>query len=177
MPDKSWPRAGPGQVRVHRRRPVGIGNGGRSCPARGRRDAPGRLWLVAARQLNERAGEILNRYVLGTGIKLGPRRSRKRSSANTGRGYGPSAWKTGAPSLRTLVVIATGIRPNSHLARRAGLEVNQGVVVDNLLATSHPNVYAAGDVAEHHGQVYGVWGPSQYQGSIAGMTVLHALRP
>ena len=43
--------------------------------------------------------------------------------------------------------------------------------MDNLLRTSHPNVYAAGDVAEHHGQVYGVWGPSQYQGSIAGMNM------
>ena len=69
------------------------------------------------------------------------------------------------------MVIATGIRSNSHLARRAGLEVNQGVVVDNLLATSHPDVFAAGDVAEHHGQVYGIWGPSQYQGSIAGMNM------
>ena len=68
-------------------------------------------------------------------------------------------------------MIATGIRSNSHLARRAGLEVNQGVVVDNLLATSHPDVFAAGDVAEHHGQVYGIWGPSQYQGSIAGMNM------
>jgi nitrite reductase (NADH) large subunit len=70
-----------------------------------------------------------------------------------------------------LVVIATGIRPNSHLARRAGLEVNRGVVVDNRLATSHPDVFAAGDVAEHHGQVYGIWGPSQYQGSIAAMNM------
>ncbi len=67
-----------------------------------------------------------------------------------------------------LVVFATGIRSNSHLARQAGLEVNQGVVVDNRLATSHPDVFAAGDVAEHHGQVYGIWGPSQCQGSIAG---------
>ena len=68
-------------------------------------------------------------------------------------------------------MIATGIRSNSHLARRAGLEVNQGVVVNNLLATSHPDILAAGDVAEHHGQVYGIWGPSQYQGSIAGLNL------
>ena len=70
-----------------------------------------------------------------------------------------------------LVVFASGIRPNSHLARRAGLQVNHGVVVDNLLTTSHPDVFAAGDVAEHHGQVYGIWRPSQYQGSIAGMNM------
>ena len=70
-----------------------------------------------------------------------------------------------------LVVIATGIRSNSHLARRAGLETNQGVVVNNFLAASHADVFAAGDVAEHHGQVYGIWGPAQYQGSIAGLNL------
>ena len=68
-------------------------------------------------------------------------------------------------------MIATGIRSNSHLARQAGLEVNQGVVVNDRLATSHPDVFAAGDVAEHRGQVYGIWGPAQYQGSIAGLNM------
>ena len=75
-----------------------------------------------------------------------------------------------------LVVIATGVRCNTHLARSAGLEVNRGVVVDNALGTSHPDVYAAGDVAEHRGVLYGIWGPAQYQGGIAGrnMVGLHA---
>ena len=45
------------------------------------------------------------------------------------------------------------------------------MVVNNLLETSHPHVLAAGDVAEHHGLVYGIWGPAQYQGSIAGMNM------
>jgi nitrite reductase (NADH) large subunit len=68
-----------------------------------------------------------------------------------------------------LVIISTGVRPNSYLARIAGLEVKNGVVVDNLLRASHPDVFAAGDLAEHHGVVYGIWGPSQFQGTIAGM--------
>ena len=68
-----------------------------------------------------------------------------------------------------LVVVTTGVRSNSHLARSAGLEVNLGVVVDNHLRTSNPNVFAAGDVAEHRGVVYGIWPASQYQGAIAGM--------
>jgi len=73
-----------------------------------------------------------------------------------------------------LLVVATGIRSNSYLGRTAGLDVNQGIVVDNLLKTSHPDVFAAGDVAEHHGCVYGTWAPSQYQGSIAGMNAAGA---
>jgi len=70
-----------------------------------------------------------------------------------------------------LVVIATGVRSNSYLARMAGLDVNHGIIVDNALQTSHPDVYAAGDVAEHRGVAYGTWAPSQFQGTIAGMNV------
>ena len=125
-------------------------------------------WLLP-RQLNERAGEILSQYVLGTGIKLRTKAITK-EIVGDGRVRG-ICLEDGSTISTDLVVIATGIRPNSHLARRVGLEVNQGVVVDNLLRTSHPDVYAAGDVAEYHGQVYGVWGPSQYQGSIAGMNM------
>ena len=128
----------------------------------------GYSWLLP-RQLNRRAGEILNEYVVSTGIKLRTK-AITREIVGNGRGRGV-LLEDGRIVPAELVVIATGIRSNSHLARRAGLEVNQGVVVDNRLATSHPDVFAAGDVAEHHGQVYGIWGPSQYQGSIAAMNM------
>ena len=125
-------------------------------------------WLLP-RQLNQRAGEILNGYVTATGIKL---RTKAVTREIVGNGRVQRVLlEDGSMVPADLVVIATGIRPNSHLARRAGLEVNQGVVVDNLLATSHSDVFAAGDMAEHHGQVYGIWGPSQYQGSIAGLNM------
>ncbi len=68
-----------------------------------------------------------------------------------------------------LALLATGVRSNSYLARRAGLAVNLGVVVDDHLVSSHGDVLAAGDVAEHRGVLYGTWGPAQHQGSIAGM--------
>ena len=45
------------------------------------------------------------------------------------------------------VVAGIGIEPNSGLAQAAGLEVDNGIVVDALLRTSHPDIYAAGDVA------------------------------
>jgi nitrite reductase (NADH) large subunit len=68
-----------------------------------------------------------------------------------------------------LVIIAAGVRSNRYLARMAGLDVNQGVIVDQHLRTSDPDIYAAGDLAEHLGTLYGTWAPSQYQGTIAGM--------
>ncbi len=45
------------------------------------------------------------------------------------------------------VVAGIGIRANVELAQAAGLQVENGIVVDEYLRTGHPNVYAAGDVA------------------------------
>jgi len=55
-----------------------------------------------------------------------------------------------------LVLISTGIRPRIELAREAGLDVNRGVVVDQQMRTSSADIYAAGDVAEFEGTIYGI---------------------
>lgn len=47
-----------------------------------------------------------------------------------------------------LVLVATGVRANVDLAQKAGLEVNRGIVVDEYLRTSDPDIYAIGDCAE-----------------------------
>lgn len=67
------------------------------------------------------------------------------------------------------VVITAGDRANSELLEQAGLTVKKGVLVDNFLRTTHPDVYAVGDVAEHDGVRYGAWAPAMYMGKIAGM--------
>src|SRR5262249_5946644 len=46
-----------------------------------------------------------------------------------------------------VVVVGVGITPNVELAAGAGLDVDDGVLVDAALRTSHADVYAAGDVA------------------------------
>lgn len=48
------------------------------------------------------------------------------------------------------VVAGAGIEPNSELAQQAGLKVGDGVCVDEFLRTSHPDIYAAGDVARFY---------------------------
>src|SRR5207247_9456305 len=46
-----------------------------------------------------------------------------------------------------VIVAGLGIQPNVELAEQAGLRVENGIVVDELLMTSAPDVFAAGDVA------------------------------
>jgi nitrite reductase (NADH) large subunit len=48
------------------------------------------------------------------------------------------------------------VRSNTELATEAGIRVEKGVVVDQYLQTSVNDVYAAGDVAEFEGRVYGI---------------------
>jgi nitrite reductase (NADH) large subunit len=58
-----------------------------------------------------------------------------------------------------LVVVSVGIKAETTLAREAGAEVGRGVVVDDALRTSLPDVYAVGECAEHRGMVWGLVAP------------------
>jgi NADPH-dependent 2,4-dienoyl-CoA reductase/sulfur reductase-like enzyme len=53
------------------------------------------------------------------------------------------------------VVAGLGIRPNTGLAEAAGLKLDDGILVDERLRTSHPDVYAAGDVARFYNPALG----------------------
>jgi len=53
------------------------------------------------------------------------------------------------------VVVGVGITPNTELARAAGLEVDNGIVVDAALRTADPDIYVAGDVANSEHPLYG----------------------
>lgn len=55
------------------------------------------------------------------------------------------------------VVAGIGVEPNVDLARQAGLETGNGIRVDASLRTSHPDIFAAGDVASFHNPVLDQW--------------------
>lgn len=62
-----------------------------------------------------------------------------------------------------LVVCAVGVRPNTDLARACGLGCNRGIVVDDQMVTSDPDVFAIGECAEHRGTAYGLVEPAYEQ--------------
>jgi 3-phenylpropionate/trans-cinnamate dioxygenase ferredoxin reductase subunit len=53
-----------------------------------------------------------------------------------------------------LVIIAVGVLPNSELAARAGLNVEDGILVDEFARTSDPDIVAAGDCTRHYNPIY-----------------------
>jgi nitrite reductase (NADH) large subunit len=106
------------------------------------------------RQLDPEAAGILKREIEKTGISV-------RVGAISREILGPAEvrgirFESGDEMEADLVVIAAGVKPDLELAKDAGLSVERGVVVDDRLRTSRPEIFAAGDVAEHRGRVYGI---------------------
>jgi len=111
-------------------------------------------------QVDAAAGAILKRDLqrLGTAVYTGARATRLTADGLVlDNGY----------TLETdLVVLTAGGRPSTALARRAGLEVRRGVVVDDQLRTSDPHVHAIGDCAQHGGRVTGFVPPAWEQAGV-----------
>ena len=75
-----------------------------------------------------------------------------------------------------LVVFACGIRPRVDLAQRANVPVRQGILVNDVLATAVPGVYAVGECAEHAGKIYGLVQPI-YEQCVVLADLLSAANP
>lgn len=66
------------------------------------------------------------------------------------------------------VIYSVGITPNVDFLTDSAIAINRGIVVNEKMETSVPDVYAAGDVVELNGEVIGLWGSAQEQGKVAG---------
>ncbi len=80
-------------------------------------------------------------------------------------------FKGGGSIPAELVVVAAGIRPNVTLGERAGLEIKRGIVVNDYMETSHPDIYAVGECVQHNGICYGLVAPLLEQGKVLAATI------
>ncbi len=126
-------------------------------------------WLLP-RQLDAQASAILKEKIESLGIKV-------IVPAMTKAMHGESKVESveladGQVLPADLVLISTGVSANLELAKSAGLEVNRGVLVNEHMVTSNPDILAAGDLTEFQGRSYGLWVPAKNQGTIAGQNAV-----
>jgi nitrite reductase (NADH) large subunit len=164
--------------RVRSRATVVIGGGLLGLEAaRAMRRFHTEVWVVEHhdrlmyRQLDAACAEALVKHVRGEGIRVmlgdGPVQLLERGGRIAGVRL-RSKWEI----VCDTVVIAAGIRPNIDLALRAGLRVGRGIRVDDQLRTSDPDIFAAGECAEHRGEIHGLVGPGLEQAAVAAHVIV-----
>ncbi len=121
------------------------------------------------RQLDSPGGDYLRRKMEALGVRVLLQKQTKGFLGN-GRVQG-LRFACGSEIDADLVVIAAGIRPNAELGRTAGLEVRRGIVVNDYMETSHPDVFAVGECTEHRGEIFGLVAPLFEQGRVLAATI------
>ena len=77
-----------------------------------------------------------------------------------------------------MAIIGKGVKPEMDLAVDCGLKTDKGIIVDNTMATSIENIYAAGDVAQSYSllddrcDLFTLWPAAIEQGKVAAMNIL-----
>ena len=80
-------------------------------------------------------------------------------------------FKGGGSIPADLVVVAAGISPSVDLGHKAGLQIKRGIVVNDYMETSHPDIFAVGECVQHNGVCYGLIAPLLEQGKVLAATI------
>lgn len=101
---------------------------------------------IGARNYPPALSSHLNDYYRAKGIEVLAEESLKEVTSTSAGGYHLTT-ESGKSLDADVVVAGIGIIPATELAEKAGIKVENGIVVDEHLQTSVPDVYAAGDIA------------------------------
>ncbi|UPK33441.1 FAD-dependent oxidoreductase [Bradyrhizobium sp. 186] len=116
------------------------------------------------RQLDASAADLLKTLVERKGIRILLNASTARIH---GEGHVEAVELADGPRIEAdAVIFAAGIRPNIALAKDAGIAVNRGIVVNDVMQTASPDTYALGECAEHRGTCYGLVEPAYEQARV-----------
>ncbi len=115
-------------------------------------------WLLE-RQLDRTAGKMLEASLAARGLNFLLGRSTSEILGDDAGRVRGVRFKDGEEVEAELVVMAVGIRPNTALAEAAGLHCRNGIVVNDVLQTFDPRIYAVGECVNHRGTAYGLVAP------------------
>ena len=104
---------------------------------------------MVPRMMNDIAGNMIKDWCEDQGVRVHTSTRVESIEENSSGGDRFNVHlSTGDVIPADLVVSATGVRPNTGLIEGAGLETNLGILINERMQTSDPDIFAAGDVAE-----------------------------
>lgn len=110
------------------------------------------------RQLDEAAGYLLRQELESRGQTILTGANTKQIMGVDGEVVGIEL-EDGTRIKADIVVMAAGIRPSTGLAKASGLDCERGVLVDDHMVTSDPDILAVGECVQHRGLCYGLVAP------------------
>lgn len=127
-------------------------------------------WLLE-RQLDEAAGRLLRQALQERGLRFMLKAQTEALLGDDAGRVRAVRFQDGQEVPADLVVMAAGIRPNTELARQAGIRCDHdgrgGIsVTDTMQTVTDPRVYAVGECASHRGVAYGLVAPLYEQGKV-----------
>ncbi len=102
---------------------------------------------MVPRMMNDKAGGLLKKWCLNKGVKV-LTSCQVESINDAGDGSATVSLSNGETLPAEFIITATGVTSNTGFLKGSGVELDQGVKVDEYLQTSDANIYAAGDVAQ-----------------------------
>jgi 3-phenylpropionate/trans-cinnamate dioxygenase ferredoxin reductase subunit len=141
--------------------------------------------VTLERTFGKQAGGFFQKALTDHGVEIHGGEDVERFEGSDGRVSAVVTAK-GTRIPADAVIIGVGVTPDVSLAQKAGLEIGPrgGVVTDATLATSAPDVFAAGDIAEYESVVHGGerlriehWDVAEQQGATAARSMLGNAKP
>jgi nitrite reductase (NADH) large subunit len=119
---------------------------------------------ILSQQLDSTGGRLLQKNLESYGIEF---KLNTTIDEINGDGIVENVSFTDGVSVESnLVVFATGIVPNTQIAKEAELYTNKGIIVDDFLKTNDDSIFAIGECVEHKGNTYGLVAPLYEQAKV-----------
>jgi ferredoxin-nitrate reductase len=118
------------------------------------------------RQIDNLAGELLLDFIEEKNITVYINDQIQSVGQSDGDGKLVSSLKSGKLIRSDALVYAVGTRPNIEFALEAGIDGARGILVNDYLQTSDPNIFAIGEIAEHRGTILGITSAAEKQADV-----------
>jgi ferredoxin-nitrate reductase len=118
------------------------------------------------RQLDALAGQLLLEIVEEKDIDVYLNDQVQHVDFEAGAQLLKAQLRSGREINADAIVYAVGTRPNIEFLPESGIEIGRGVIVNDYLQASDPDIFAIGEIAEHKGRLYGITSSAEQQADI-----------